>query len=252
MQNLLTGWDVTGEVIIELTGEEAEAADGFENVAAVFLTRLDVCELLPMEVDAAVAVPGEEFVMPVMVCELPLTEVGAALAVPAEEVCIIVPVFVEGIAEETELTDALFVAVLADMALDWVAEEEDTGFVFEELIEVPIDPLEDMMIAVEGLEIDGVETDGESEVPKELAIVDTDDKTELGATEDDIAVDGAFDDILVASMDVGAPVLSPVVSVAASVENMIREINRRKTFRTRELSMISGHCELRPLVCAVE
>ena len=71
-----------------------------------------------MEVDATVAVPGEDFVMPVMVCELPLTEVGAALAVPAEDVCIIVPVFVEGIAEETELTDALFVAVLADMALD--------------------------------------------------------------------------------------------------------------------------------------
>ena len=79
-----------------------------------------------------------------------------------------------------------------------------------------------VVIAVVGLLIEEVETDGESEVAEELTIVDTDDEEELCPTEVELSDDGLLDDILVISMDVAASVLSNVVSCVVYVKACIK------------------------------
>ena len=79
-----------------------------------------------------------------------------------------------------------------------------------------------MVIAVVGLLIEEVTTDGVSEVVEELTIVDADDEEELCPIEVELSDDGLLDDILVESMVVAAAVLSNVVSCVVYVKACIK------------------------------
>lgn len=224
----------TGEVTIELTGEDIVADVGFEGEAFAFVTLVKACEL------ALIEFVGETFVAP---------------AVDMAPIAIEPVDWTEG---ETALDDALIdddirsaalVAAVTGIVFDCVPEADDAEFVLVDLIEVSIEPLVYVVIAVVGSLIKEVRTDGESEVAEELTIVDTDGEEELCPTEVELSADGLFDDILVKSMDVAASLLNTVESCVVHGKACIKQINKMSAFRKGVLFMMSDQLELVPLVC---